>query len=390
MTINTNHHFSSKAGRIAPDNCIDPRQKKPGIRCYGKIWGSICKCFGYAEKIVDPNHTYYVNSKSLSNWKDREKKANNLAPGLDDLDQIISAIKKVPTQKTPLEANENKLREQFEETMLGNMGNHLSDPQKQMIMQLFDQAIQTDSPYITFEKLVNSKNGITWVPEKAIHIKNHLLPLFPKPISVNPQSQIDEINRIVSSQPMVCFYKTGDTKFLGNFAICPNGITIWGKRFECAEAAYQWRKYDLAGLKDPSMDDFFKATGERAFELRVTLDKHGKFPDPWLVGERDRVMWEVLNAKFEQNPSLKELLDLTKGAYLLEHNEAQRDLYWSNNSDGEGLNMLGHMLMAIRDEEIQPWIGDVKSPEAITAVKNYTDIANKGLDYEIFKEILTP
>lgn len=62
-------------------------------------------------------------------------------------------------------------------------------------------------------------------------------------------------------------------------------------------------------------------------------------------------MWEILIHKFQQNPDFNCFLSRTCPFYLLEHNEKEgRDAYWSDDATGNGLNMLGKMLMAIRDE----------------------------------------
>ena len=88
----------------------------------------------------------------------------------------------------------------------------------------------------------------------------------------------------------------------------------------------QWQKYIQAGINDPLMNQFFTADGEKSFRLNRDLSNKypNQFPPNWKNGARDQVMWQVVQAKFQQNPSMKKLLDDTKGAYLLEHNQAKR------------------------------------------------------------------
>ncbi|CRX39500.1 NADAR family protein [Estrella lausannensis] len=192
---------------------------------------------------------------------------------------------------------------------------------------------------------------------------------------------------------LVCFYKHGPTEFLGNFAHCRLGVRVFENTFQCSEAAFQWRKYYLAAVEharddlmnDPRMKEFFSANGEKAYRINQELRKqyHGIVPVGWRTGVRDLVMQSVLEAKFEQNPELKQLLDATKGAYLLEHNEAARDDYWSDNSNGTGKNMLGKMLMALRDGTPYPQVDDLSGA---TQVVKYALWANQegALDYPIF------
>lgn len=168
-------------------------------------------------------------------------------------------------------------------------------------------------------------------------------------IAQKPINQTGEI--------LVCFYKSGPTEFLGNFSLCSKGISLWGQHFRCAEAAFQWRKYNLSAqengcnalLNDPKMQEFFSCDGEGAFQLHRHFSNayKGIFVQEWnerpvnaygqIVGVRDEVMWAVLNAKFQQNPELQQLLDATGTAYLLEHNDKSgKDNYWSDNHDGTG------------------------------------------------------
>lgn len=72
-------------------------------------------------------------------------------------------------------------------------------------------------------------------------------------------------------------------------------------------------------------------------------------PD-WLE-VRDRIMLEVVLAKFKQNPKLRRQLIATGDAYLEEGNH-HKDNYWGTCPPGSsnGENMLGHILMAVRDK----------------------------------------
>ncbi len=192
---------------------------------------------------------------------------------------------------------------------------------------------------------------------------------------------------------LVCFYKTGPTEFLGNFANCPQGVQVWGHSFKCSEAAFQWRKYHLAArdnkrqdlLNDSKMQKFFTCNGEEAFRLNRELEREyqGVFPSGWRNGIRDQVMWDTLNAKFQQNAFFSKLLKSTQGAYLLEHNEASRDNYWSDNSDGSGKNMLGKMLMALRDARSCPPTNDSSDQARIQTYANYANQSG-ALNYQIF------
>ena len=60
------------------------------------------------------------------------------------------------------------------------------------------------------------------------------------------------------------------------------------------------------------------------------------------------VMREAIRAKFTQHEELRERLLATGEAKIVEHTE--RDAYWGDGGDGSGKNMLGRILMEIREE----------------------------------------
>lgn len=61
---------------------------------------------------------------------------------------------------------------------------------------------------------------------------------------------------------------------------------------------------------------------------------------------KDEVMIRANQAKYQQNPKLKQLLISTGNSQLIEH--TKRDKYWGDGGDGSGLNKLGQILMQIR------------------------------------------
>lgn len=58
-------------------------------------------------------------------------------------------------------------------------------------------------------------------------------------------------------------------------------------------------------------------------------------------------MRKALVAKFTQHPELKTLLLSTGTAKLIEH--TANDDYWGDGGDGTGQNMLGRLLMEMRE-----------------------------------------
>ena len=91
--------------------------------------------------------------------------------------------------------------------------------------------------------------------------------------------------------------------------------------------------------KLPHPRDAFQVSREHAASRWVRGD--------WAVVKND-VMLKALREKFTQHDYLKKKLLETKDKVLVEH--TVRDSYWGDGGDGKGLNMLGKLLMQVRDE----------------------------------------
>jgi ribA/ribD-fused uncharacterized protein len=63
---------------------------------------------------------------------------------------------------------------------------------------------------------------------------------------------------------------------------------------------------------------------------------------------KDDVMMDAIRAKFTQNPKCKEVLLSTGDARIFENSKV--DYYWGVGKSGTGKNMLGKLLMKLREE----------------------------------------
>lgn len=79
------------------------------------------------------------------------------------------------------------------------------------------------------------------------------------------------------------------------------------------------------------------------------LGRNRKFPfrKDW-EEVKDEIMRDALRAKFTQNKELKQILIETGDSHLVEH--TANDSYWADGGDGSGKNMLGILLMELREE----------------------------------------
>jgi ribA/ribD-fused uncharacterized protein len=76
-------------------------------------------------------------------------------------------------------------------------------------------------------------------------------------------------------------------------------------------------------------------------------DRTHKLREDW-EQVKDDVMREAVRAKFTQYIELRYILIETGDAELIEH--TTNDHYWADGGDGTGKNMLGKILMEIREE----------------------------------------
>lgn len=123
----------------------------------------------------------------------------------------------------------------------------------------------------------------------------------------------------------------------------PAEIRIGGKTWRTTEHYFQAQKF--AGTKYESHIRNQKSPNDAAREGRrrdLPLRKDWE-------SVKDNIMQEALVAKFQQHPDLKKALLETGDAVLVEHTE--NDLYWGDGGNGKGKNMLGKLLMKIRDEQ---------------------------------------
>ncbi len=63
---------------------------------------------------------------------------------------------------------------------------------------------------------------------------------------------------------------------------------------------------------------------------------------------KDDIMRDAVRTKFRQHAELRAILAGTGDAKIVEHTE--KDAYWGDGGDGSGKNMLGRILMEIREE----------------------------------------
>jgi len=139
-------------------------------------------------------------------------------------------------------------------------------------------------------------------------------------------------------------------------------IHFYGSKddYFCFSNFYRARIF-LKGRQWPTTEHYFQAQKfagtPREEEIRLAKTprlaadlgrsrKHQLRPDWERV--KDAVMREAVLAKFSQHDDLKQVLLDTRDAKIVER--TVKDSYWGDGGDGSGRNMLGKILMSVRQE----------------------------------------
>lgn len=137
------------------------------------------------------------------------------------------------------------------------------------------------------------------------------------------------------------FYSTkGEYGCFSNFSRHP--IKFDGETWPTSEHCYQAKKF--AGTNHEIKIRKASSPKEAA---NMGRDKNRPLREDW-EQVKDDIMRQIVRAKFTQNKHLKNTLLSTGDAILVEH--TVNDRYWGDGGDGTGKNMLGKILMEIREE----------------------------------------
>ncbi len=136
------------------------------------------------------------------------------------------------------------------------------------------------------------------------------------------------------------FYNLADEySCFSNFSRRP--IELKGKVWPTSEHYFQAQKF--AGTSHEEEVRQAKRPSDAA-----ALGRSRKLPlrRDW-ESVKDNIMREAVLAKFTQHADLRDILVGTGDAKLVEH--TVNDSYWGDGGDGSGKNMLGRILMEVRE-----------------------------------------
>lgn len=140
---------------------------------------------------------------------------------------------------------------------------------------------------------------------------------------------------------VINFYSVGDS--FGEFSnFAPFPITLDGTRWPTTEHYFQAQKFD-----NPEYREKIRSENSPMQAARLGRDRKQKLRRDW-ESVKVGIMRAAVLAKFTQHAELRDLLLSTGNAKIVEHTE--NDDYWGDGGDGTGKNMLGRILMDVRDQ----------------------------------------
>jgi ribA/ribD-fused uncharacterized protein len=137
------------------------------------------------------------------------------------------------------------------------------------------------------------------------------------------------------------FYRVSDPfGCFSNFA--PYPVSIDGNVWPTTEHYFQSQKF-----VDEEYREEIRLTESPMIAARIGRDRSRPLRPDW-ESVKVAIMREAIRAKFAQHGDIRDILLSTGNANLVEH--TKNDAYWGDGGDGSGRNMLGQILMEVRQE----------------------------------------
>ena len=143
------------------------------------------------------------------------------------------------------------------------------------------------------------------------------------------------------NRAVINFYSVGgEYGEFSNFAAYP--INLKKKKWPTTEHYFQAQKF-----QDKAYQEKIRKSNSPGLAAKLGRDRKQKLRRDW-ESVKVSVMREALDAKFSQHEDLTELLLNTGDAKVVEH--TVNDRYWGDGGNGSGKNMLGQLLMKVREQ----------------------------------------
>jgi len=147
--------------------------------------------------------------------------------------------------------------------------------------------------------------------------------------------------KYIATKNVIEFYEKEDEYgIFSNFSDHP--FVLDRKYWRTSEHYYQANKFEM-------FSEIYNAIQQvKTPTLTKEIAHSNKYDKEEWNQKKILFMYNALYEKFTQNDGLKEILLTTKKNYIVE--KAIDDEFWGSGADGEGKNMLGKLLMYLRDE----------------------------------------
>jgi len=147
----------------------------------------------------------------------------------------------------------------------------------------------------------------------------------------------------MSSEPIKFYTTKGEFGFMSNFF--RSQINCFGRTWQTSEHAYQAQKF--SGMNQEDYDAIHACANPMAAAI-VGRDPNRTCRPDWEQVRAD-VMRFVVFHKFSQNATIRDALLATGDRPLFEYDTKRGDQYWAVDANGVGKNMLGVILMEVRE-----------------------------------------
>jgi N-glycosidase YbiA len=141
----------------------------------------------------------------------------------------------------------------------------------------------------------------------------------------------------MSEKKVINFYSTRD-----EYGFSAHRIFLKDKVWKTTEHYFQAQKF-----AETSHEEELRLADSPMTVAKMGRDRKRPLRKDW-EKVKDEIMMDALRAKFTQHKNLQEILLGTDEAILVEH--TKNDFYWADGGDGSGKNMLGVLLMKLREE----------------------------------------
>lgn len=129
-----------------------------------------------------------------------------------------------------------------------------------------------------------------------------------------------------------------------NFSnLAPFPIEMEDSVWKSAEHYYQFKKFEKS---DPSFANKIKTIDSPKEVKKLTLENNN-FPAEW-NDKKVQILLDAVRKKFYSYKELQDLLLATNDEELIEANPD--DYFWGEGADGSGKNIMGKLLMQVREE----------------------------------------